>query len=277
MKFAKNELPLQPNFEVISVPEKNTTTLNLLFYKEGFSFFAEDGSKASKVSDFKVSHANKWEVEIMRELEVNLRLRRNFDKVNVCFITSFFNLVPVTYLSESPEALLNFSEAEFENNRMMQRGTRFENAFVYGISQILFDKLKELYGKAKYYHSGNVFLDSIASANETWVHLNLYEHNFEIAVTKEDGMIFYNLFETQTGEDILFYTLFVLEQLNIDANQAELKCYGQLLPDTQVFQTLKKYIRFVFPASKNEDFLENFTLFNLSKCESSQVLSEEKK
>ncbi len=192
-------------------------------------------------------------------------------------MSPFFNLVPAAYLLENPETLLNFSEAEFEINRIMQRETRFENAFVYGTSQLLLDKLKELYGKVECFHSGNVFLESITNSKETVVHLNLYEHNLEIAVTDNSDIIFYNLFEAQTGEDVLFYTLFVLEQLDIDSNKAELKCYGQLLPGTKVFQTLKKYVRFVFQASKDEEFLENHTLFNLSKCALSQDLSEEKK
>src|SRR5690606_12114380 len=99
----------------------------------------------------------------------------------------------------------------------------------------------------------------------------------EIAVSENGKMIYYNLFETLTGEDILFYTLFVFQQLGLDTNRIELLCYGQLLPNTKVFQILKKYVRHVKAAMKDEDYLENFSLFNLSKCESSQVLSGEKK
>jgi len=192
-------------------------------------------------------------------------------------MSSFFNLVPLDYLIEGQGTLLNFSEAEFEVNNILVTTTRFENAFVYGISQALLDKLNEFYGKVEGFHSGSIFLNSIPVSNDKVIHLNLYEHNLEIAVTGDSKIVFYNLFDTQTGEDILFYTLFALEQLNLDPNKAEVKCYGQLLAGTKVFQALKKYIRFISPALKNEDFLENYTLFNLPKCASSQVLSEEKK
>ena len=237
----------------------------------------EEKSKTPKVHHFKVSHLNKWEAEILRELEVNLRLRKNFDKVNAGFMSSFFNLVPNSYLIENQEILLNFSEAEFEVNRILQSRTHCENTFVYGTSQLLLDKLKNLYGKVECFHSGSVFLNSVKISNETIVHLNLYEHNLEIAVTADSGVVFYNLFEAQAGEDILFYTLFALEQLNLDAGKTELKTYGQLLPETKTYQTLKKYVRFVFPGSKDEKFLEQFTIFNLSKCALSQEISEEKK
>lgn len=213
----------------------------------------------------------------MRELEVNLRLRKNFDHVNAGFLSSFFNLVPNVYLFENQDVLLNFSEAEFDANNILRSNTRFESTFVYGTSQLLFEKLNEFYGKVRCFHSGSIFLDSIAVSNDPVIHLNLYEHNLEVAVMENSGVVFYNLFETQTGEDILFYTLFAMEQLNLYPNHSEIKCYGQLLPGTKVFQTLKKYVRFVSAGSRNEDFLENHTLFNLPKCASSQALSEARK
>jgi len=263
--------------KTISTKEIHRNILNFLFYREGFVFFIKEEGKPLKVNRFKVSHINKWETEITHELEINLRLRRNFDKVNAAFVSSFFNLVPDDYLSVNQDDLLNFSEAEFENNAILQDKTNFGNTFIYGISQILVDKLNELYGEVDYFHSGNVFLTSISGSGETKIHLNLYEHNLEVAVTKESEIVFYNLFETLTGEDILFYTLFALEQLNLDPNKAELKTYGQLLPDTKVFQTFKKYIRFVFPALKDEDFLENYTIYKLPECASFQADSEERK
>src|SRR5690606_35822223 len=124
---------------------------------------------------------------------------------------------------------------------------------------------------------GSVFLNTIEASKDTVVHLNLNHHNLEIAVTKNAKLEFYNLFETITGEDILFFTLFAMEQVGVDTNKVQMKTYGQLLPNTKVFQIFKKYVRHVNIAMKDEEYLENYTLFNLSKCELSPVLSEEKK
>lgn len=258
-----------------SINYKNS--LSLLFHKEGFSFctYNENG-EAGKVSQFKVTHANRWEEEVIKELDVNLKLRRNFERVSAGFISSFFNLIPQEYQSISNDILLNLSEAEFENNAILSNSTKHESQFVYGISQVLLDKLKDLYSNIHFHHSGQVFLDSIMFSKQAELHLNFYSHNLEAAVTNEKGIIFYNLFEAQSDEDILFYSLFVLEQLSLDANKIELKTYGELLPKTAVYQTLKKYIRYVTPAMKNEDFLENYSLYNLIKCASSPEISEEK-
>lgn len=233
--------------------------------------------KASKVSHIKVTHLNRWETEIIKELEINLRLRRSFDEVYVAFVSSFFNLVPQEFSTENPEVLLNFSEAEFEDNQILKSFTAKDSCFVYGTSSALIQKLKELYGNPVFTHSGQVLMDSVDKTEGPTVHLNLIHHQLEILVTAGQGIRYYNLFETPTGEDILFFTLFAMEQLGLDTNKVELKCYGELLPNTKVFQILKKYVRFMSAAMKDEEFLGNFTVHNLSKCASSQALSEAKK
>src|SRR5690606_17694516 len=133
-------------------------------------------------------------------------------------------------------ALLNLSESEFENNVLLNSSTLHGNTFVYGTSQALLNKLNELYPKINLSHSGRIFLDSIQFSNQPEIHLNLYKHNLEVVITNEKGILFYNLFEIQTDEDILFYTLFALEQLGMDTNKTELKCYGQLLAETEIYQ-----------------------------------------
>jgi hypothetical protein len=263
---------------IISTEKTHMNSLQMLFYKDGFSFCTKSADgKFSKISEFKVSHFSKWEAEVIREVEVDLRLRRSFDEVQVGIISSFFNLVPNDYLAVHSDTLLNFSESEFEQNILLESSTKYDASFLLGSSQSLINKLMELYKNVQIFHSGSVFLNSISSSQEPIIHLNLVHHNLEIAIVKTGQILYYNLFETQTGEDILFYTLFALEQIGMDTNKIELKTYGQLMANTKVFQIFKKYVRNVSLGLKDEEFLENYTLFNLSKCALSPVPSEEKK
>lgn len=250
--------------------------MNLLFYKEGFSYCVDNNNdKRPKVTDFKVSGFADWEDEICKELELNLSLRRNFKSVRVCFVSSFFSVVPQGFMEDEAETLLNFAEAEFDDNILLKSETVFDAAIFYGTSRKLIEKLKELYSSVIFCHSGQIFLDSLQTEKDEKLHLNLNHHNLEIAVTNSDKLIFYNLFDTPTGEDILFYTLFAMEQLGLDSNKIEIKTYGELLANTKVYQLLKKYVRHVNQALKDEFFLNNFTLYNLTKCELSQVPSRE--
>lgn len=265
--------------KVISTNQTNKmNSLSILFYKMGFSFVSYDESGVeSKVSHFKVVNLSRWEDEIVKELEVNLRLRRNYNQVRAAFVSSFFNLVPNKYTAVSDDVLLNLSEAEFEINDLLTVSTKHESSFVFGVSQLVLEKLNELYTQIEIFHSGNIFVDQILFSNNPELHLNLIESQLEIVVTNEKGIVFYNIFDVQSDEDILFYALFVTEQLNLDLNKVDLKCYGQLLPAKPVYQLLRKYVRYVLPASKNETFLENYSLHNLVQCVSYPETLEEKK
>lgn len=261
----------------ISTNTENTQSLNLLFDKEGFSYCYEKLKfDPPKVHRFTAQYESQWEKEVIKELEFNLRLRRNFERVNVGFISSFFNLVPNLYNDLDADLLLNFSEAEFENNVLLTSETNLGLNVVYGTSQLLVDRLKELYSEVNFFHSAQVFFNKIEPSKEEVLHLNLNSKSLEIAVFKGEKLLFYNLFEAMVDEDVLFYTLFTLEQLNLSANEILVKTYGKLLPKTKVYQTLKKYIRHVNTALKDEELLLNYTLYNLEECGLSQeTLREE--
>lgn len=240
--------------------------MNLLFYKGGFSFFVQSEQKnKGKVQTFEVSQPNLWEEEVCKELETNLALRRNFKEVRACFLSSFYSLVPTTYKDENAETLLNFSEAEFEENQLLTGSSRWDAHFVYGTSQALMECLSKQYDHLNFFHSGQVFLSALdEKAGE--VHLNLFKGNLEVAVLEEGKLVFYNLFDSPTDEDVLFYTLFAIEQLNLETNKMKLVTYGDLKPSTSAYGTLRKYIRNLSPVSKDETVMDNFTLLNLEKC-----------
>ncbi|HUH34884.1 MAG TPA: DUF3822 family protein [Moheibacter sp.] len=256
----------------------HTSSLNLLFFKEGFSYcIVSTDNERPKVHTFQVKHLNQWEKEVIQELEVNLHLRRNFGQVNVGFLTSFFNLVPTAYESLDAETLLNFSEATFENNALLKSETiNGALKIVYGTSQLLIDGLKKLHQQVNFYPAAQVFYAHLVYLDKDCIHLNWQHQHLEIMVTQDKQLIFYNVFETASDEDVLFYTLFALEQLGLKANQIQLNTYGALLPETRVFQLLKKYVRYVNAALKDEEVLANFTLYKLNSCGSSLEVSKEK-
>lgn len=234
-------------------------------------------TKYPTTGKFKVTHFSKWEDEVLKELEINLNLRRNFKTVNAGFLTSFFSLTPESYVSDDLQAMLNFSETEFEDSSLLKDNPVYGSHFVFGISGPLKEKLENLFPNLFICHSGKVFLENLNPEGEKKIHLNLIEHSLEIAVTEENQLMFYNLFETKTGEDILFYTLFAVEQLGLDPNKIDMRTYGELLPITKVYQILRKYIRNITTGIKDEEFLKNFSLYNLSKCELSQVVFGDEK
>ncbi|MDD3459385.1 MAG: DUF3822 family protein [Weeksellaceae bacterium] len=265
-------------FRLISDHSMHTANLNLLFYREGFSYSVDNGRDSRPmVHDFQVEQSLNWEAEIIREFELNLSLRRNFSQVRASFVSTFFNVVPAELLDENLEVLLNFSEAEFENNRLLSSQSVFGASLVFGISQLLFDKLNLQYANTVYCHSGKVLMDSVAVNSEPFIHLHLSHQMLEILVSESDKLLYYNLFETPTAEDVLFYSLYVADQFGFDTNTVNVKTYGELMEGRKIFELLRKYVRRLSQAVKEEVYMKNYSLYKLSECELSQVHSREKK
>ena len=62
---------------------------------------------------------------------------------------------------------------------------------------------------------------------------------------KNGDVIFYNVFACNTGEDILYYFLFTMEQLQLDPLQTRLCIATQRQVNDPLFVSIKKYIRHV--------------------------------
>jgi hypothetical protein len=76
---------------------------------------------------------------------------------------------------------------------------------------------------------------------------NLYIHveqNYlTILVKNQKTLEFCNTFYFSTAEDFIYYVMFVFEQLNLSQEQTSVTIWGELTPDSLVYNKLLKYIR----------------------------------
>ena len=52
-----------------------------------------------------------------------------------------------------------------------------------------------------------------------------------------------NVFACTTAEDVVYYTVLVMQELNLDPDQDEVTVWGELTPDSAVFSLLRTYVR----------------------------------
>ncbi|MBO2008065.1 DUF3822 family protein [Siccationidurans soli] len=52
-----------------------------------------------------------------------------------------------------------------------------------------------------------------------------------------------NVFACTTAEDVVYYTILVMQELGLDPEQDEVTVWGELMPDSAVFSLLRTYIR----------------------------------
>ena len=54
-----------------------------------------------------------------------------------------------------------------------------------------------------------------------------------------------NVFPCSTAEDVVYYTILVMQELGLDPDQDEVTVWGELTPDSAVFSMLRTYVRHV--------------------------------
>ena len=81
--------------------------------------------------------------------------------------------------------------------------------------------------------------------------LFLKDSYINIVVTKGDSLIFQNKFEYQTKEDLLFYVLFSIQQLNFSNEEINTVIYGNI--SKEEYNILYQYIRNIKFGNKLKD------------------------
>lgn len=73
------------------------------------------------------------------------------------------------------------------------------------------------------------------------VHLLIEPQYMHIAAYKGPQLLIYNTFDVNIPEDVLYFTLFVSEQMGFDLLQSEYRVAGLISPIDESFKLLKKY------------------------------------
>lgn len=229
----------------------------------------------SDVYDYSVdfTNLNKTEIEIEHELRSNLTLLQEYDYVHICFLSTTVNVVPNQFAHKPFEELLslsNYSPVKLAIDCPLEN---VEASIIYNIHYPLKDILLSLPNlqNARLYHSGKFLVDygMINSKNDE-IYINLMHQKLEVCVLSNGEFIFYNLFETKTKEDFLFYILYTLNQLNISPNTVSLYAFGDILNSPDFYETLQKYVRHISFNEADKQLGQYFTLYKLFECESFQ-------
>jgi hypothetical protein len=81
------------------------------------------------------------------------------------------------------------------------------------------------------------------------IYLNLNLSSIEIIVFENKKLVFFNNFDTRTQEDVVYYTLFALEQLQLDPRKVSIQYINS--NDRENIDVLKNYIFELSPLELN--------------------------
>ena len=207
-----------------------------------------------------------------------------FSKARICITSSQYTLVPEALHHPGDEQA--YFNLNFKNVSDVLVHRSHVNAYdlftIYSIENELQKELTHLFQDPKFIHHSDVLLNSVnrLSRNNSnkQVFINVRQDEMDIIVTEGKKLILMNTFTRNSNEDVLYYTLFVCEQLGIDPERTPFTLLGEVEKESALFKLLYNYVRKISFgertrtlsfSNKFNDIPAHFyhTLFNLALCE----------
>lgn len=208
--------------------------------------------------------------------------QKKFGKVTISILSKDFTIVPEAFSSAGHvKEFLAFSSglSEIKNPHIH---TIKNVKFCYVFEQELIHYLEKTFTQAIIKHAGAITTDLFFS-NHSLMNSNLFlainDGLIEIAAKEKNDLLFYNVFNYENNEDILYYLLFMMEQFNLNPLQVKLAISGQVQTTDSLILSIKKYIKQVNFAAHNSEIKlagelsklphhHYFTLLNQHLCAS---------
>ncbi len=154
---------------------------------------------------------------------------------------------------------------------------------VFTVPQWLNDKLTDLYPGAVLHHTISCFLETVLNHYKFLIRnhtafVNLQPGYFDLVILHEQKVTFCNSFYYKTPDDVLYYMMFILEQMQLSPEGIEIRLAGELGRHAQVPEKLAAYLPHLNFLPRNESFRYShvfegipghylYTLLSAAECE----------
>ncbi|WP_084692625.1 DUF3822 family protein [Nonlabens tegetincola] len=241
------------SMQIINKSENILNELSVLIHQNGLSFFTHIGNRVENSYHKSFKYSNN-PIELLQEIESIYNkeefVNKSFSKVNIYYHHPIFTCVPNAYFDPSNSAdYLKYTTQLLETDVISHDNLK-ELTTVYIAYSNLNNFFFEKHGDLNYYHLSTQILkkeENIERQNHAY--LNLLPNHFYLSVYKDDKLVAHNSYPYESKEDLLYYTVFSLQQFNCDVETTVVTVKGEKI-DEELFDVLYKYIRHV---EKNEN------------------------
>lgn len=172
--------------------------------------------------------------------------------VSVTIQNQSFTLIPKTmfrrqymprYLQLARGAAL---KAEEEAHYQLHEASKAVNVFA--VERALVDWLLDVYPfqEVQLLHQTSVLIDKALRDNQEKELSVWFEAGAFTAVLATHGRLMYcNRFTFQNTSDLVYYILFILQELGLEASEIIVRLYGDIEPESELFTELQKYLSYL--------------------------------
>jgi len=189
--------------------------------------------------------------------EQNSYLSNPFKKVSVSIVNNTYTFVPSPlFEASSAKEYLQINCKFSEKEEVIYTSMKNMNAYcVFAIDKKLKSFFNYQFSEVKYLHHSMVLCDALLNnfknIEQQSVIINIRYNDFDTVIIKNKKVELINTFSYTNADDLLFYLLYVFEQLSINPDKQEVLVCGDLQKNSLIYEKLVKYIRYVNFMNRN--------------------------
>lgn len=221
---------------------------------DGFCFLVYD-TERNLVVDLQLYQTSEADDEnsLLKTVEKDLYDKglfgQTFHSIRYIVANRFNTLIPETLFDEEHiDYLLQFNHLlphHYEAFHDTLPGIHTVNMFA--LPSKLAQHLRNNWPDILITHESTVFLNSILNApseeNDTNVYLNVKSRDFDMAIVKENQLLFFNNFKFNTKEDFVYYLMFTLQQQQLAGLDIPVFFTGLITNNSNIVNLCERYIR----------------------------------
>ncbi|MCB2377443.1 DUF3822 family protein [Hymenobacter sp. BT635] len=208
-------------------------------------------NKFVALEDYAVSNTATWAEQFQAlAQEHDLLGRTGWNQVRLAVQNRSFTLLPAPLLRPGDEAAylrLHHALDPEEETVGSYRHSSMEMVSVFAAEKALARWFQATYPTGKMLHQTSALLEGIIHQSEVAaprrLYLSLGHQEVTIVAVRDKRLEFCNVFAFATPEDLIYYTILVMQELQLNPDQDGVVVWGDLMHDSELFTILRKYIR----------------------------------
>ncbi|GAA3924916.1 DUF3822 family protein [Hymenobacter algoricola] len=178
-----------------------------------------------------------------------------------------FTLLPAPLFREGDEAaylrLHHRGDADHETV-LHYRHSSLDTVSIFAAEKTLFDWFRATYPTGRLVHQTSALLAGLTHQSEAATPRRLYlsigPQELTLVAVRDKRVEFCNVFAFTSAEDLIYYTILVMQELQLNPDQDPVVVWGDLMHDSELFTILRKYIRHVRFGNRPFDLAYSYKL-----------------
>lgn len=243
---------IQKNNYSLKLDSYSSEVLVLTISNNGFELaaFSKAPYTITKIADINFeltvkdsNELNDYLLQFISESGIN---KQTLKTIYINWTGNHFTLLPASFYDpEKVSDLLEFNIGKTHEETIITSDVN-DIKLIYSIPGAIKSTIDKLFPSHNLKHIGyssiKLFFNHFQLKNAD-MFLNIHKRHTEILIKKDKKLLTYNLYNTNSDEDVLYYILFSVEQFNLNPSSVKLAVAGNKETSSELFNTLKKHIR----------------------------------